>query len=328
MANDAPAPRVESIGFDDLAPVASRLNSSSDDLNAALKRIEDRLNELGIGISRFVPIPDTRKIAREGVEHQAEDWSEYQIGYDRLNDRWALWTRRAHFQDDPTMTAAPEDCWQFDEEKPLLRSSRELRIKAIAAIPELLRGLKSEAEGVLQVVEIARRIAGHWEAQARCEVVRELGNHARLTAHTGSGTIVVDGEAVTGVAEFILPAQGAPIVAFRAARQLSDNFASDLRVVGRTELGPFQIHCPVCYTRKPMTGSNEGWTLASPINEPVQIDYGDARPIKRMRVVLNNFDYEHGDPVTSQTGFTRVGTPFVVQLSGTLGRISKTVGLR
>jgi hypothetical protein len=58
------------------------------------------------------------------------------------------------------MTISPDDCWEFGEEKPLLRSSRELRIKAVVAIPELLKELKAEAEGVLQVVKDAQRLAG------------------------------------------------------------------------------------------------------------------------------------------------------------------------
>jgi hypothetical protein len=34
MANDRPTTPVESVGFDDLIPVARRLNTASDDLNA------------------------------------------------------------------------------------------------------------------------------------------------------------------------------------------------------------------------------------------------------------------------------------------------------
>lgn len=160
MANDRPAARVESVGFDDLIPVARRLNTASDDLNSALQRIEERLNELGIGLDRFVPIPGTRDVISDGTNDRPEEWREYQVGYDRLGERWALMTRRAHFVDEPTMTAAPDDCWEFDEQKPLLRSSRDLRIKAVAAVPELLTVLKDEAEGVLNVVETARRLAG------------------------------------------------------------------------------------------------------------------------------------------------------------------------
>jgi hypothetical protein len=160
MANDDPATRPESVGFDDLIPLARRLNTASDDLNAALRRIEERLNQLGIGIARFVPIPDTREGVSDGREHEPEEWCEYQVGYDRVGDGWALLTRRAHFRDDPSMTASPEDSWRFDEEKPLSRSSRELRIKAVTVIPELLKELKAGAESVLQIVEKARHLAG------------------------------------------------------------------------------------------------------------------------------------------------------------------------
>lgn len=160
MADDAPVVRVKSVGFDDLIPIARRLNTASDDLNAALRRIEERLNELGIGIDRYVPIPDSREVASDGSDQAPEEWAEYQIGYDRLGEGWGLVTRRAHFTDDPTMTASPEVCWEFDEVKPLLRASRDLRIKAVAAIPELLKELKEEAEGILGVVDAARRLAG------------------------------------------------------------------------------------------------------------------------------------------------------------------------
>jgi hypothetical protein len=158
MAKNVP-PRVDSTTLDDLVPVARRLNSSSDDLNVALTHIEQRLNELGLGIALFVPIPDTREVLSNG-EHDNEEWVEYQVGYDRLGEGWALLTRRAHFHDDPTDTLKPEECWEFDEEKPLLRSSRELRIKAVEAIPELLKNIKADAEHVLDIVEKARLLAG------------------------------------------------------------------------------------------------------------------------------------------------------------------------
>jgi hypothetical protein len=98
-------------------------------------------------------------VATDG-EHAPEEWSEFQLGYDRIGEGWGLVTRRAHFTDDPTMTAPAEACWEFDDVKPLLRASRDLRIKAVGAIPDLLRDLKAEAEGILGVVDSARLLAG------------------------------------------------------------------------------------------------------------------------------------------------------------------------
>ena len=159
MANDHPAAPVGSVGFDELIPLAHRINTVSDDLNSALKRIEDRLNALVLGIESFVPIPDTREVA-SGDKREPEEWHEYHLGYGRLGNRWALLTRRAYFHDDPSMTALPASCWEFTDEKPLQRSSRELRVKAVAAIPDLLKQLKGEADSVLKTVETAQHLAG------------------------------------------------------------------------------------------------------------------------------------------------------------------------
>lgn len=315
MANDVPATRVESVAFDDLVPIASRLNTASDDLNEALKRIQDRLNELSLGIARFVPIPSTHETLSDGTERHDEESYEYQVGYDRLGDGWALVTRRAHFTDDATDTLSPEDCWQFDEQKALLRSSRELRIAAVAAIPELLKELKGQAQSVLEVVETARRLAGDSNQDSGCDVIREHSRYARLAVHAGTASLVADGDAVTGPAEFLLPAEGAPIVAFRSSQPVTNNFGKDLRLVGLHDGRPFTLVSPVCYTRKPASGRSEGWSLVSPINEPVKIDYSGAGPAKTARVLLNNFDYDCGDPSFSETGVTRIGTPMVIRLT-------------
>lgn len=312
MANDRPAEGVGSVGFDDLVPLARRLNTASDDLNVALKRIQDHLNELGLGIERYVPIPSTREDVSDGRNREPEEFYEHHVGYDRLGDIWALMTRRAHFKDDPTMTIAPGDCWEFDEQKPLLRSSRELRVKAVAAMPELLGSLKAEAEGVLDVVDSARRLASAPTGDTPWDVIREHSRHARLAVHAGTASLVADGEAVTGPAEFLLPAEGAPIVAFRSSQAITNNFGEDLRIVGLHDGRPFTLASPVCYTRKP---ASKGWSLISPINGPVRIEYSEASPAKIARVLLNNFDYECGDASVSASGFTRMGTSMVVQLT-------------
>ena len=159
-------------------------------------------------------------------------------------------TRRAHFTDDPTMTIAPGDCWEFDEQKPLLRSSRELRIKAVAAMPELLGSLKAEAEGVLDVVDSARSLASASKGDTACDVIREHSRQARLPVHSGTASLVADGEVVTGPAEFILPAEGAPIAALRSSQPITNNFGKDLRIVGLHDGRAFTLASAVCYTQK------------------------------------------------------------------------------
>ena len=156
MANDPV------VGFDDLVSVASRLNSSSDDLTNALRIIEDNLNTLALGIERFVAIPDTR-VDLGDERRQIEAWEEDHLGYSRIGDRWGFVVRHTKFVDEQDLEAPPEDCWTFEDQKPLLKASRETRIQAAPAIPLLFAELKGEADRILNIVESARRLAGRAE---------------------------------------------------------------------------------------------------------------------------------------------------------------------
>ena len=159
MADHRPTAPAGSAGFDELILLARRISIVSDDLNAALKRIEDRLNALVIGIESFVPIPDTREVASSD-KREAEEWHEYHLGYGRVGSGWGLLTRRSCFHDDPSMTALPASRRRYTDEKPLQRSSRELRVKAVAAIPDLLKQLEGEAVSALKTVESPQHLAG------------------------------------------------------------------------------------------------------------------------------------------------------------------------
>lgn len=147
------------VGFDDLVSVASRLNRSSDDLTNALRIIEENLNTLALGIERFVAIPDTR-IDTGDDRRQIEAWEEDHLGYSRIGERWGFVVRHATFVDDPDHPETPaEDCWTFEDQRPLLKTSRETRIQAAAALPLLFAELKGEADRMLDIVEGARRFA-------------------------------------------------------------------------------------------------------------------------------------------------------------------------
>src|SRR6187431_1195689 len=191
MADDRDDTSVESAGFDQITPLAERLNSASDDLNSALKQIEQRLNAIGIGVGKFVPIPDSQQaLAVSNTQHHIE----YQVGYDRFGDGWALLTRRVRVQKDGTSGERAE----FDELKPLLKSSRALRMKAVPAIPRLLHALSSEAEGVLKIIEDAKRLAGDRVLNVSCDVIRQHARHARIDPLVGSASMFSNNEILEG----------------------------------------------------------------------------------------------------------------------------------
>ena len=52
------------------------------------------------------------------------------------------------------------------------------------------------------------------------------------------------------------------------------------------------------------------------MNGPARIEYGASRQASKAIVLLNNFDYRHGDPVAVERGWTRIGTPVGVDLEG------------
>jgi hypothetical protein len=125
-------------------------------------------------------------------------------------------------------------------------------------------------------------------------LLNDLQRFARLPLHCGRGTLHVDGQMVAGHAEFMLPAEGNALVAFLGDSRtltLGGDFASDLVIEGGGTEGPFRIHSPQCYTRPPSPRTETGYSLISPVNRPVRIDYGSDRRVRRCKVLLNNFDY-------------------------------------
>jgi hypothetical protein len=137
--------------------------------------------------------------------------------------------------------------------------------------------------------------------------------YARLAPHRGSGTFRLGETTYSGFAEFLLPAGEQAIVAFHSASaQTSQDFGTDLVIEGTCEQGPFRVECPRCYVYgqiEDAPGQGGGWMLVRPINAPARIQYGSPRPATTAVVLLNNFDYRHGDAVTNAGGFTRIGTP-------------------
>lgn len=150
----------------------------------------------------------------------------------------------------------------------------------------------------------------------QCRALDPFHLHSRVGVHRGDASLVVDGVPICGAAEFLLPVEGSPIGALRCEKSFAGTPASDVQVVGMFEGRPFTLVFRMGQLHRTFAGTHQGWSLLSPKNGPVRIDYADAGPITGARFVLNNFDYEDGDPVEINGGFTRVGTPLTVQLDG------------
>jgi hypothetical protein len=151
----------------DLKPLAKKLNAKTDDLNASLRTIEEKLNEMGLGIETRLPLalvvgPKTfRPDDAEGPHAHAEYvYNSTHLGYGRHGERWALLVHEILNLGVRDESNNVEDQEQEDEHpKPLLQASRAIRIKAVEHIEPLIEHIKAQASDSIEKIEKARRIA-------------------------------------------------------------------------------------------------------------------------------------------------------------------------
>ena len=152
----------------DLEPTAKRLNAATDELNKALQTIQDKLNAMGVGVEAWIDEPLTATDWRDIFDRDDEptghrEFDADELGYGRLGDGWALLVRTRRYVEGPDpgtgflKTEAYED--SPGERKPLLRAARNLRVEAVALIPNLIDVLKAQADHALKRIEQAKKIA-------------------------------------------------------------------------------------------------------------------------------------------------------------------------
>jgi hypothetical protein len=124
--------------FPKLVESAARLNNASDELSKAIGPIEAVLKRLNLGISKWCVFA--------GGEDQNGYYDQSEIGYAKVAGKWclAIAERSGYIQapDDESFTP-----WAFND------APRQLRIKAVKAIPKLLEALVEEAESVTAALE-------------------------------------------------------------------------------------------------------------------------------------------------------------------------------
>ena len=87
--------------------------------------------------------------------------------------------------------------------------------------------------------------------ESSCSAIDGARRFCRMPVHTGTAQLTVDGEPISGIAEFVLPADSGLVVAVQATSKLTNNMAVELQVMGFHEGRRFTLKAPVCYTRRP-----------------------------------------------------------------------------
>ena len=152
-----------------LGALAELLGSASETLNQCLLTIEDTLNALSITQEAWVPIQTDRSFVERVPAEDGQQTSqqrlfagvlvtilkldepasqqagtprcerEYQLGYSRVGDSWALMIRTTSFQP----SNGDEGLCRFSDLTPLRDAPLEIRLKGIREIPSLIKLLDS-----------------------------------------------------------------------------------------------------------------------------------------------------------------------------------------
>jgi hypothetical protein len=135
--------------MDELASLAENLNSESNEINDIIAAWNAKLAARNLGLEEWL-YPDEDHV---------------QTGYAKVQDKWQLaarhcaeirWVLNYNARDKEDGHCEPVPGTKFTV-TPLLEASRELRIRAVGHIPDLIDNLKDEAEARLRSIREAKK---------------------------------------------------------------------------------------------------------------------------------------------------------------------------
>ena len=133
--HDSLVERVDSL-LPSLAATAVNLNKASKSLSELIQRIDGALQRLNLGVTAWT-------VVSKGDSGIDSSWSEG-LGYGRTGRKsWGLMLRKV---EQNFLSLAPEQCdeWPFNE------APRELRIRAVEHIPNLLKKLDEASQEMVK----------------------------------------------------------------------------------------------------------------------------------------------------------------------------------
>ena len=144
-----------------LAATAANLNKASKSLSALIERIDGALQRLNLGVSAWIVMSQ----GGSGIDgYGSQYWSE-DLGYSRTGRKtWGLMLRKGT-EDFSIPNSEQYDEWPFNE------APRELRIRAVKHIPNLLKKLDDASE------EMVRNLSASIEGTAAIVGALEQAAH-------------------------------------------------------------------------------------------------------------------------------------------------------
>jgi hypothetical protein len=128
------------MNFQALSVVASSLNSASDQFTQVIGVLDEALKKLNIGLTVWVIFGD------RGDEQDPSRYDCDQLGYCKVDGKWGIAVRHiwghedfdAHNEDGP---------WLFKD------APREMRLRSVDKIPELIKSLSEEASSTTKKIQ-------------------------------------------------------------------------------------------------------------------------------------------------------------------------------
>ena len=145
----------------DLAPLAKKVNTKTDQINRTISSINEKLAKLNLGIEAWLDgnLRDALDCSPWSDEGTMRVRSISYLGYDRIDGKWQLAVKEVTEE----YTVDEDGDEEFDKVNPeyeaLLQASRNLRLAALPRIPRLLDELKSRGKELLETVESAETLA-------------------------------------------------------------------------------------------------------------------------------------------------------------------------
>jgi prefoldin subunit 5 len=183
-SNDSKFEKVQA-DFQALSVVASSLNSASDELTKVVGILDGALQKLNIGLSVWVDYANRAE--------QPGEIDEDQIGYCKVNGKWGIGLRRVWGNSNEEFFDS-EGPWLFND------SPREMRLKSVDKIPELIEALSKAATEMTKKVQEktqgVRELAGVIEQIASADkkglkpppTTDAFAKHMQLLAEQGKST--------------------------------------------------------------------------------------------------------------------------------------------
>lgn len=147
----------------DLSKLSKTLNEESNKVNEILLEFEQKLVAMNIGVEAWVELTSEPYV--EGDEGSIQCSSDIVLGFGQRADDHQLLIKTIDYVEE--VGNYGQYHWKKRQEygiKPLLKASREIRVKALEKLKELLDALMAEGNNVLKAIEKGRKTVDNLKA--------------------------------------------------------------------------------------------------------------------------------------------------------------------